>query len=127
VSDIGQPPVRLRDGSPNVPGSGVPLFHVRPLAHARGLSLVGELDLSTVGILREALDSLGERAEILDLAELSFMDASGLHALEEYASAPGGAGPLVLVNAPAQTRRLLEITGAAVDPDIELRNEAADG
>jgi len=100
-------------------------FSVLPLDDGRGLRLVGELDLSTVPVLRAALDTLP--VAVLDLAELSFMDASGLHALEHYAGTLNGSAPLVLENASAPIRRLFEITGANLDPDLELRSGGADG
>ncbi len=104
-----------------------PPFFVLPHERAPGLRLVGELDLSTVGLLLAALDTLPQAAEVLDLAELSFMDASGLHALEEYAGARDEATPLVLENVSEPIRRLFQITGASLDPDIELRSGTAHG
>jgi anti-anti-sigma factor len=95
-------------------------FFVIPFDDGRGVRLVGELDLSTVGVLAAALDTLPVR--VLDLAELTFMDASGLHAFEQYAGALNGSRPLVLANVSPQIRRLFEITGAEHDPDIELRS-----
>jgi anti-anti-sigma factor len=102
-------------------------FFVLPLEHARGLRLVGELDLATVGVLVAALETLPDGADVLDLSGLSFMDASGLHALEHYAATRSGAPPLVLDNVSAQIRRLFELTGAHLDPDIELREGNARG
>lgn len=122
VSDIRQSPVRQQDP----PASGFAPFRVLPLAGAHGFRLVGELDLSTVGILRAALDAL-PGANVLDLAELSFMDASGLHAFEQYAATLNGAGPLVLENVPAPVRRIFQITGAELDPDLELHDARDDG
>jgi hypothetical protein len=55
------------------------------------------------------------------------MDASGLHALEEYAGSLNGTGPLELENVPAAVRRLFQITGADLDPDIELRSDPGRG
>lgn len=100
-------------------------FTVIPLADGHGLRLVGELDLSTVGVLLAALDTLAVR--VLDLAELSFMDARGLHALEHYAGTMNGSAPLVLENVSARILRLFEITGANLDPDFEIRRGGADG
>jgi anti-anti-sigma factor len=128
VSDIRQPPVRriAHDGTPASSSAGAP-FYVLPLEDARGFRLVGELDLSTVGLLLAALDTLPAGANVLDLAELSFMDASGLHALEGYAGSLNGAAPLVLENVPPWIQRLFHITGAELDPDIEIRMGAAGG
>ncbi|HET6867335.1 MAG TPA: hypothetical protein VFH80_15555 [Solirubrobacteraceae bacterium] len=49
------------------------------------------------------------------------MEASGLHAVEQYARAPDVGRPLQLENVSAPIRRLFEITGAIQNPDIELR------
>jgi anti-anti-sigma factor len=124
VSDIRQPPVRPPEGNLKTYASTSTPFSVVPLEDSRGVRLIGELDLSTVPVLRAAFDALPASANVLDLAELSFMDASGLHAFEQYASSLNGAGPLVLENAPAHVRRLFHITGAELDPDIELRDAA---
>jgi anti-anti-sigma factor len=87
------------------------------------LRLVGELDVASVGKLRRMLDTLppGAEAVIIDLAELSFMDSSGLHAFEEYAGTLNGSGPLVLENVPLNIRRVFAITGVDQNPAIELR------
>lgn len=102
-------------------------FHVLPLEHARGLRLVGELDLGTVHLLVTALDRLPDGADTLDLAELTFMDASGLHALERYAQTLDGSSPLVLENVPSQVQRLFELTSANLNPHIELRTGSVRG
>jgi anti-anti-sigma factor len=129
VSDIRQRSVRqTTDGERAAPFAWTaPPFAV--VAEEAGrVRLSGELDLSTVGELLEALERLPHGAETIDLGELSFMDASGLHALERYAQrTPEGTGPLVLENVPRQIRRLFEITGADRNPDIELRTGRAHG
>lgn len=108
--------------------SSTPLFQVLPVEHGRGLRLVGELDLSTVAHLLAALARLPKDADVstLDLADLSFIDASGLHALEQYAESLDGARPLVLEHASAHVRRLFDVTGMSEDSRIELR-DAGDG
>ena len=100
-------------------GTRTPFFAI-PFDGGRGVRLVGELDLSTVRVLLAALDTLP--VGVLDLAELSFMDASGLHALERYAGTLNGSAPLVLENVSPQIRRLFELTAADHDPDLELRS-----
>jgi anti-anti-sigma regulatory factor len=98
------------------------IFEALPLEQGRGLRLMGELCLSTTGDLVRMLDGLPAGADILDVAELSFMDSSGLHAFEQYARRLESR-PLVILNAPAPVRRLFELTGAHLNPDIELRND----
>ena len=47
------------------------------------LSLIGELDVGSVGVLREALKPhrVRQHAVVIDLSALEFMDSSGLHLL----------------------------------------------
>jgi anti-anti-sigma factor len=104
-------------------------FQAFPLADGRGLRLVGELDIGTVSYLRRMLETLSVGADgvTLDLAGLSFMDSSGLHALEAYARTLNGARPLVLENVPGNIRRLFELTGMDRGSQIELRTGADHG
>jgi anti-sigma B factor antagonist len=106
-----------------------PLFRADPADDTRPVRLVGEIDLSTVADLRAVLDALPEdgRVVALDLADVSFMDSSGLHAFEAYAQRLDGSRPLVLENAPAHVRRLFELTGGDKNPNFELRSGARHG
>src|SRR5690349_6436817 len=99
-----------------------PLFQALPVENPRGIRLIGELDMATIGDLRAALDGIppGPDSITLDLADLSFMDVSGLRGIEGYASGLNGSRPLRLVNVPEHVRRVFEITGATANPDIEL-------
>jgi anti-anti-sigma factor len=79
------------------------------------LALRGELDLATVPLLEDALQSAEHSHElvVVDLRDLTFLDSTGLHVLisaEQRARRSGGR--LVLVQGPPQVRRLLELTGA---------------
>ncbi len=79
------------------------------------LALRGELDLATVPVLEDALQS-AERAHelvVVDLRDLTFLDSTGLHVLisaEQRARRSGAR--LMIVQGPPQVRRLLELTGA---------------
>jgi anti-anti-sigma factor len=103
-----------------------PIFRVLPLEDGRGLRLDGELCLSTVGDLETMLDTLPAGPVVLDVSGLSFVDSSGLHAFERYARCLD-TPPLVLLNPSAPVRRLFELTGAYLNPDIELRNDGGRG
>jgi anti-anti-sigma factor len=103
-----------------------PIFAALPLEQGRGLRLIGELCLSTIGVLETMLDTLPAAAHVLDISALEFMDSSGLHAFEQYARRLE-TRPLVLLNASEPVRRLFELTGAYLNPDIELRNDAGRG
>jgi anti-sigma B factor antagonist len=80
------------------------------------LLVAGELDLSTVPLLREQLDTLfdvGWDHVIVDLREATFMDSSGVHALvDAQHRARHLAARMLLVTEPGPVRRTLELTGA---------------
>jgi anti-sigma B factor antagonist len=88
-----------------------------PDPQERVLQLRGALDAYTAPTLRDELDAVPldppERV-VLDLAELGFLDSTGLRVLvEAHANLTGAGGELRLRNAPETTRRLLDITGLA--------------
>ena len=70
---------------------------VSPLDGERGLRLLGELDMQSAHVFREALANLpGAGQTTLDLSELTFIDSSGLHAILDFANGVNGNGALVL-------------------------------
>jgi anti-anti-sigma factor len=79
------------------------------------VTLRGELDLASVVELQECLSAVEEDAPaliVLDLAELSFIDSSGLRALllaDERARQDGR--ELVLTRGSDAVRRVFEMTG----------------
>jgi len=85
------------------------------LSRRATLSVAGEVDISTSGELRRALEaSLAApcRELVIDLADVEFMDSSGLHALVEATQVFRTRGGLVCLVKPSQpVLRLLEITG----------------
>lgn len=88
-------------------GGGRSVFHLR-----------GDLDYATTGTLRtpgvQALTTEGCRAITLDLADVTFVDSSGLGVLVELSNAARGNGVhMELVNAPTSVRRVIEIAGLA--------------
>ena len=88
----------------------------------RGLRLAGELDLRSLEPLAAAFAALPvEGQATLDLSELTFIDSSGLHAIEEIARVQNGNGPLILAGTPATVARLLEITNLAGHPGLDIR------
>ena len=78
--------------------------------------LSGELDLSTLDSLQEALDeTLDGKPSLLvmDLRELSFLDSSGLRLmLRLHTTMNETGGRLVLVQGPRRVHRVLELTRA---------------
>lgn len=90
----------------------------------------GELDLSTVEILRDVLHSEESRAKIvvLDLRELDFIDSSGLSLIvsEQQRAREDGFRFAVAVGGAPAVQRLFELTGLrgtltlVEDPDAAL-------
>jgi anti-sigma B factor antagonist len=96
---------------------GLPDFHIRVLSSdARSVVYVtGELDAYTAARLRESLAELigaGARQIVVDLAELSFMAASGLGVLVGASKRlRREEGKLLLRAAPPGVNKMIEITG----------------
>ena len=92
-------------------------FHIRMLSTA-GRSIVhvsGQLDAYTAARLRDSLAGLisaGARHVVVDLADVSFMGASGLGVLVATGKRlRRDDGKLVLRSAPPSVQRMIEITG----------------
>ena len=75
------------------------------------ICLSGELDLATVPLFEAGLEragGTGQRAVVLDLGELTFIDGAGLRAV---LSAKSERHELALLDGSAPVRRLFELTG----------------
>jgi anti-anti-sigma factor len=93
--------------------AGAPEFDCR-ITRSRGgavCALTGELDLMTVPRLREELrpllDDLGVDALTFDLADLRFVDSSGLQALIDFRRELGTRGVVMTVVRPQRTVRMV--------------------
>jgi anti-anti-sigma factor len=87
----------------------------------RVVTFSGELDLASV---LEAEEVLSDGFELLDVAELEFLDSSGLRVLLQ---ASQGRDPMpVLRGASGQVKRILELSGIANMFRIEVA-ERSDG
>jgi anti-sigma B factor antagonist len=79
------------------------------------VSVIGEVDLCTAPLLQQTLvRELGVASELLlDLSEVSFIDASGLRAIVSAARTASDNGGMLAVDSPLPTlaRRVIEITG----------------
>ena len=70
--------------------------------------VVGELDLGSAEVLSTAIVPNGEVYLTLDMSELTFIDSSGLHALERLARSDR----MVVLRGPRENvRRVFEIVG----------------
>jgi anti-anti-sigma factor len=100
----------------------VSVLEILPLVGVPGVRLDGELDLATAPLLKEALvDFASEREVHLDLALLTFLDSSGLHAIVALARSLDGSRSVVLRNPSTAVLRILEITGIDKHPAVEIR------
>lgn len=86
--------------------------------HHRGTALVvvpaGEIDLATVGLVRDAVNRERQAGEdvVLDLREVSFMDTSGLrYVLEVVEHADRDGFSVQIVRGPAAVQRVFEVSG----------------
>jgi anti-anti-sigma factor len=100
----------------------------------RGSALVvaprGEIDLATVGLVRDAVERERQDDEdlVLDLREVGFMDTSGLrYVLEVVERASKDGFDVRLVRGPAAVQRVFEVSG--LEPRLPFVDEpgAADG
>ena len=86
------------------------------------LALAGELDMSSASLLArelEAVESGHPKEIVLDLAQLSFMDVTGLRTILDAARrARRDGGSVVIVNPLPHILRLLELT--AIDQTLEV-------
>ena len=81
---------------------------------ARAVAVVGDIDMATAGLFREAIDEVGgyDDRVVIDLAGTTFIDSSGLAVLigayERFGRRPDS---VVLCAAAPPIRHVLEITG----------------
>jgi anti-anti-sigma factor len=95
---------------------------ITPLVPPRhGLHLIGELDMATVAQLKTAFETVSGNGPVtLDLAELTFIDSTGLHAIMEFARSKNGSGPVLLASPSATAKRAIEVAGLGGHPGVEV-------
>lgn len=89
--------------------------------------LVGEIDISSVHLLRSQLTSLideGRSAVILDATRVTFMDSTGLHALVEGKRTLHENGMRIFLVPSRQVRRVLELVFP--DPIVASRLDSVE-
>ncbi len=86
------------------------------------LQVEGEIDLATAGQLRTALEEAlsSDPNVVIDMAGVTFFDATGLRVLLQAAASRNGAGPLELINAP-RVAWVLELVGLSELPSLVIR------
>jgi anti-sigma B factor antagonist len=76
----------------------------------------GEVDMDTVGQIREQLENAttsGATHVVLDLAGVTFLDSTGLHlVLDADAASRAQRWEFGLIGAPADVQRVFDLTGA---------------
>ena len=102
---------------PNSRRISATLFHVEvePERDKVRVRPVGELDVATVGDVRERIAEVvesGFRHLVIDLRPTTFIDSSGLNLLLQTAAAASVDGwELAIVEGPPAVRRAVDITG----------------
>ncbi len=78
------------------------------------LVLIGELDMASVPVLRDAFDAAGDdhTTVVVDLTELTFIDSTGISELLRANRRLRPRGGIVLRSPTDLVRRVLEITAA---------------
>ena len=91
------------------------------------LHLSGELDIDGAATFARALDPLTNRGGVigLDLADLTFMDSTGINALCQAAQRLGQRGRIVLLQPRPSVRRVIEMSG--LHGVLEINDEARPG
>ncbi len=96
-------------------GPSGPLVHLERADSESIVHLHGDIDLFNAAQLRACIDDLaegGEKRVVVDMAELEFIDSSGLGALIAGMRRLRGVGGEVVLRSPRGTAaQLLEVTG----------------
>jgi anti-sigma B factor antagonist len=113
-SPRGAPTTRPGDADdPPTPDDALATFHVDQVQGCSVVVAAGDIDISTAGGLRKALDaatSMSARV-VLDLTSVTFMDSSGVAVLVgALKQRRGHQASLCLVGAGPAVRRVLDIT-----------------
>jgi anti-anti-sigma factor len=85
---------------------------VEPLEEARLIRAVGELDMGSAPALRHALDAARDEAvtALLDMAEVTFIDSTGLHLLLDASRSANGNWSFFIVRPSPAVQRLIDLT-----------------
>ena len=101
-------------------------FSCRVSGHA--ITCTGEFDAAAVATFKARLSSLGDVDVTVDLAGITFIDSSALHALIAAHQALADAGRTLVIVEPAPVvRRILEITDLADVLEAPPHADSRDG
>jgi anti-anti-sigma factor len=89
------------------------LLEIQKTDHPRTFRLIGELDISNAETLGALLDREvdGEGDITLDLAELTFIDSSGIRVLLQTMDRLKGKGRLLLLSPSSSVKSILSLMG----------------
>lgn len=98
-------------------------LQVEAVDDPRGLRLVGELDLASVGDVDAALRPLVEDGGdiTIDVSELRFMDSSAVQLVIRTLQGLDGRGRIVLHHPVSTVKRLIEVMGLDRFENLEIR------
>jgi anti-sigma B factor antagonist len=87
-----------------------------------GVRLTGEIDMATAPALTEALLAAmaGGKTITIDMADVTFMDSSGLQAILTAAAEATTEDPLVVKDPSAAVLRVMELVGVEQMPQIQI-------
>ena len=102
-------------------------FQIAPGSEGSGLRLRGELDIAGADALLEQVESVAGRNGspnlYVDLAELTFIDSSGIRAL--IAASRNIRGKVVLLSPTPSVAKILDIVRVDTLPGLEIRPDGA--
>ena len=103
-------------------------FQIAPDSEGHGLRLSGELDIAGADALLEQVESVagrnGSPNVYVDLAELTFIDSSGIRALITASRRIGGKKMILLSPTPS-VAKILDIVRVDTLPGLEVRPDGA--
>jgi anti-anti-sigma factor len=94
-----------------------------------GVRLTGEIDMATAPALTEALLTAmaGAKTITIDMADVTFMDSSGLQAILAAAAEATTEDPLVVKDPSAAVLRVMELVGVQQMPQIRIVEDSSRG
>ncbi len=94
-----------------------------------GVRLIGEIDMATApALLEELLAAMaGGKTITIDMADVTFMDSSGLQAILASAAETTHDKPVVVKYPSAAVLRVMELVGVEQMPQIRIVEESSRG